>query len=351
MENMDVQDVLKKIQEELRAFELTEVQVALFGQPGAGKSSLINKLVGAKVAEVGVETDKTTDAKTYKHKGVCFIDLPGYGTENFPKEGYFNRFDILKKDIFLCVTSNKLLASDTEFFNELKKENKICIFVVNKSDELWEEGVSIDELKQRKLKDMKEKLKDETIDVIFTSCKNEQGFDELNEKIYSSLEGAKKSAVIMSMKAYSENFLKAKKELLYDLTNKYAAISAVNGLNPIPGADVAVDVTTLLTLFKTIRESYGLTDTEISKIEKLAPSLAPMANKIIQHGTKHGIIKLLSAYAGKKATQSFSKYIPLVGQAISASIGFTITRLAGTKYIDDCNEIAQQYFECTLNKA
>jgi len=92
------------------------VSIALFGQPGAGKSSLINKIVGKKLADVGVETDKTVDASSYEVNGLRFVDLPGYGTKNFPKENYFDRFNINQFDLFLCVISGKLHQADTEFF-------------------------------------------------------------------------------------------------------------------------------------------------------------------------------------------------------------------------------------------
>ena len=62
-----VHSEIDKIRERLDKEKNTKVKVALFGQPGAGKSSLINKIAGEQVAEVGVETDKTTD---YRGNGV-----------------------------------------------------------------------------------------------------------------------------------------------------------------------------------------------------------------------------------------------------------------------------------------
>lgn len=97
----EAEQILRKLEEELS----TKVSIALFGQPGAGKSSLINKILGKKVAEVGVETDKTIEEASYEANGLKFVDLPGYGTKNFPKDTYFQRFNIQQFDLFLCVTS------------------------------------------------------------------------------------------------------------------------------------------------------------------------------------------------------------------------------------------------------
>ncbi len=96
---MSIHDEAEKIRRKLDEENGTTVSVALFGQPGAGKSSLINKIVGQKVAEVGVETDKTVAAASYEAKGLRFVDLPGYGTKNFPKESYFQKFDIQQFDL------------------------------------------------------------------------------------------------------------------------------------------------------------------------------------------------------------------------------------------------------------
>jgi hypothetical protein len=53
--NPDAEAIRKKAEET----EKTHVYIALFGQPGAGKSSLINAIVGQPLAKVGVENDVT----------------------------------------------------------------------------------------------------------------------------------------------------------------------------------------------------------------------------------------------------------------------------------------------------
>src|SRR4051812_13544174 len=78
-----------------------EVRVAFFGQPGSGKSSLINAITGQKLAQVGVETDVTRTMKRYEWNGLVLCDLPGYGTTRFPAETFMNDFDVLSFDIIL----------------------------------------------------------------------------------------------------------------------------------------------------------------------------------------------------------------------------------------------------------
>jgi GTPase SAR1 family protein len=48
---MNIQDEIERLRREYEERRSTRVKVALFGQPGAGKSSLINERLGAAVAK------------------------------------------------------------------------------------------------------------------------------------------------------------------------------------------------------------------------------------------------------------------------------------------------------------
>lgn len=318
------------------------VSVALFGQPGAGKSSLINSIIGKKVAEVGVETDKTTQKGEYEHNGLKFVDLPGYGTTNFPKETYFDQFDIPAFDLFLCTTSGKLHQADTEFFQELSKRGKTCIFVVNKHDQLWEGDVSIVELQRRKIDDI-EKHVGSKVSVVFTSCRTGAGLDALNTEIQSNLDGIKKDRWLRSAKAYSQEFLDAKKTACEKYVTYASLAAAANGINPIPGVDISVDLAVLMKLFKEIRNDYGLNDEFLSNLKSSTiPVVGRLANNVVEYAAKEGLLMLLKACFGKQTIKMLSKYIPFVGQAVAAGLGYAITSNAGTSYLNDCHQLAEE---------
>ena len=339
---VSIHDEAEKIRRKLEEEKGVTVSVALFGQPGAGKSSLINKIIGEKVAEVGVETDKTVKAASYEAKGLRFVDLPGYGTKNFPKESYFQQFDINHFDLFLCVTSGKLHQADTEFFQELARLGKVCIFVSNKHDELWEDGVAIEELEQRKRKDIIKHV-GQQVGVIFTSCRKDTGLDTLNAEIEKNLDGAKRERWTRSAKAYSTRFLQKKKAVCEKYVTTAALLSAANGINPVPGVDIAVDVGILIELFAEIRENYGLSDSFLAKLKQSSiPVVARLANSVVQYAAKEGILMLLKNFVGRHAVKSFSKYIPIYGQLIAASLGYAITSNVGNSYLNDCHELAEE---------
>src|SRR5207249_3599058 len=57
-----------------------ELRVAVMGQYNAGKSTLINALVGAKVADTG-NVPVTKQVVDYRQTGYVISDLPGSGAE------------------------------------------------------------------------------------------------------------------------------------------------------------------------------------------------------------------------------------------------------------------------------
>lgn len=339
-----IYDEVNKLKESLEREEKIPLKIALFGQPGSGKSSIINKLVGESVVKTGVSTDVTKEAQTIYHNGLLVVDLPGYGTTKFPPNEWINKFNPKDFDLFLCVFSGKFHEADTKFFKDLKEAGRVCLFVRNFHDSLWEEGKTVEDLEKEIIADV-EKQVHSKVDVIFTSCfRNGNGFDKLQEAIQKNLEPAKRDRYILSAKAYSVEHLKQKKAECEKRITKYAAIAAANGLNPIPGADISIDVTVLLKLFKEIRQSYGLNDEKIKTYE----ALLPLAKKVIEYATKEGVIILLKNLATREIVKNVAKYIPLVGQVIAASAGFALTRVAGSHYLDDCHELASYILEKEL---
>ena len=321
------------------------VSIALFGQPGSGKSSLVNRLTGHKLAEVGVHTDKTKAAEAYDWNGVHLVDLPGYDTKQFPKEDYFSRFQIDDFDLFLCVFSEKLHQADTQFFQELHRSGKICLFIRNKSDNIWEEGKKTKDLHKAIQQDVQKHL-DAKVPVYFTSCKKKHGIKELIGGITKNLDEAKRIAWIKAAKAYSEEFLREKKRVCKKQVWWASGAAAVNGPNPIPGANVGVDVSILFALFASIRKTYELTDEDLLQVQEMAiPAMAHVAKNVVEYGTKTGLMLLLQKFAKREIIKRLGAYVPVVGQAIAAGMGFAITRKAGMAYLNDCHTLALQILE------
>ena len=338
-----------EIKKELDRDQTIEVKIAFFGQPGAGKSSLINEIVGDDIAEVSVKTDTTVEPSPVRHNGMVLFDLPGYGTEKFPADEYWDKFDLYSYDLFLCVFEGKLHSADVSLFKKVKSKEKECLFIRNKADSLFEKGKTIEELHLAIKRDVETQIQNE-VTVLFTSCRTTEGIGVLEEEIEKHLSPAKQERWVRGAKAKSSRFLEKKRKLAEKRVQFYAAMSAANGLNPIPGVNIAVDVSVLMKLFKEIRSNFGLTDECLKDHAHLfaAENLAMISNNLLKTLSTDGIKKLLSKYATSFVSQTFSNIIPIIGPLISSGAGYRITYAAGKSYLDDCYTLAKAILDSEL---
>lgn len=166
--------------------------IAIYGKTNAGKSSLINKLLGQEVSLVsekeGTTTDPVQKAMELIPVGpVLFIDTAGFNDESDLGEIRTKRtLDILKRtDIAIYVFD--ILDIDLDEFTKVKrsfkKYNIPFITVVNQ----------IDKIKEDELEFIKEKYKD----YIFLSAVTGEGIEKLKENLIRILKEEDKELPIV----------------------------------------------------------------------------------------------------------------------------------------------------------
>ncbi len=336
-----IDPIYQEIRKKLDEMNNTTVHIALFGQPGAGKSSLINTLTGQRLANVGVENDVTVARQDYDYNGLYLSDLPGYGTEKFPEDTYFEKFDIPKFDLFLCVTSGKLKADDVKLFKNLAELEKKCIFVRNKIDDSYEPDVTTEELHYRIKKNIYNEIGADKY-VILTSCRTKEGIDELTKAIKHSLDSVKREKFIQAAAAYSKEILDQKKAACQKYAILAAAASGMANLIPIPAVGISADIGLITTYMEKIRKDFHLTESTLDKYATLAPTLTPLFNSVISTVTTEGVLLLLKQFGTRMVVSETSKYIPTVGSVIAGGISFTVVVNVLNDYIDTCYKLAEE---------
>ena len=353
-----IEDVINNIKAQVDVWENTEVKIAITGQSGSGKSSLINAIAGSKIAPVGfVET--TMEPKEYKtENGIILVDLPGCGTANFPFESYVDDMKLSEFDAIVLVTANRFYEADIKLFNYVTHSLKKPIFLVRtKMDDAVRDGAEDNDLSRDQVIDMV--LNDmihntdvsDVSKIYLVSSKPKQisNFDtaRLIKDISENLPDIKKGKFISESAAYSEEAIRAKKETIIEIAKRYAYLSAVNGLNPIPGINVAVDVGILSKLTQTVFKSYGLVDSSIAdyikKSEengKIRGTIQGVSKWAAQYATEAGIKQLLPKLVVAQTSKTFSSWVPLVGQAVAAGIGYKMTSYFAEKLINESEEKA-----------
>ena len=116
---------------------------------------------------------------------------------------------------------------------------------------------------------------------------------------------------------------------------------------PIPGVDIAADLGLLSTMLPAISRRFEL---DHESVEKLPPDVAQRAlviaaglgNHAIGRTVTRQLARVLLRRVGKRvAAASVAKYVPVVGSAIAATIGFGAMKLAGDAHVEDCYRTAR----------
>ena len=140
--NGGVDECKSLLERKLDEWKSVSLNVAVIGNSGVGKSSFINAIrrvtgddEGA--APVGV-TETTLKIDSFAHPdnpNLTFWDLPGVGSNEFPKETYLSDIQVDRYDFFLLITSTRFTENDTWLGAEFRKRNKKYFFVRTKIEQ------------------------------------------------------------------------------------------------------------------------------------------------------------------------------------------------------------------------
>jgi len=167
-------------------------EIAFLGRSNVGKSSLINNLVGSKIAKTSSTPGRTQTINFFEIRRPgkpkadwIFADLPGYGYARVPKDitaewpKFIDPYLHNRVSLALCISivdvSIPPQKKDLELLNWLRHVGRPYIVVGTKVDR-----ISNNQLRNNLLKLQQELLVD---DIVAFSAKGTTGHDELWKKI------------------------------------------------------------------------------------------------------------------------------------------------------------------------
>jgi len=352
----EITTIIENLKKEYDAMKNATVNIAISGQSGAGKSSLINAIVGRKVADVGI-TETTLHIKKYTSNGIHFSDLPGCGTEKFPVKSYLEICNLESFDAVVVVTANRFYENDIWLIKEMIRIGRPVYVVRTKMDESIRNGKHDDNLTEY---EVFEKVKNDIISnignveikgIYLTSSREPLKMDlsKLLIDIEQNLTGIKKQRFMADVAPLNEQILKEKSILARKAVSYGAYSAAANGINPIPGLDISLDIAILLTMSKEIQKIYGLDEKSITELSRRMGNNANFTiikTKAAQYAAKfvakEGIMMLLKRLAVNIGSKEVLKYIPFVGQIAAAGIGYKMTDSFGSDLIEDSEALVRE---------
>jgi uncharacterized protein (DUF697 family) len=127
-----------------------------------------------------------------------------------------------------------------------------------------------------------------------------------------------------------------------------ALVSAAASVVPVPGLDLAVDVGLLLKMIDDINAAFGLTPAQIDRLAPHRKAVAYQAITMVGSAligrvvTRELVLAVLTRIGVRMTASQVSRWVPIAGQALAATISYGALKLLGNRHIDDCVRVASQ---------
>ncbi len=162
----DLLDALVSAFTEQEEEEDNNIKIALVGKPNAGKSSLLNKLVGEERVIVSPIAGTTRDAIDMKIEfggyPVTLIDTAGIrrrgkiekGVEEYSVIRSFKAIERADVSLLMIDATTGITSQDAHIAGFIKDEWKSCVVLVNKWDAIEKDGTTMDAYTEKILNDL-----------------------------------------------------------------------------------------------------------------------------------------------------------------------------------------------------
>lgn len=131
------------------------------------------------------------------------------------------------------------------------------------------------------------------------------------------------------------------------MVKKRAKVSAGVAVVPVPFFDVAVDASMLTMLLPEISERFGLLKDRQGAVDLASREVhwKELKNRTVDFAglmATRGIVKkTIQGFGGRIAAKQVTKFIPLGGQLVAATMGYTIFKKIANDHIEECYKLAK----------
>ncbi|XP_060567231.1 interferon-inducible GTPase 5-like [Ruditapes philippinarum] len=348
--NGGLSELKRKVDEDIDKWKNVPVNIAVTGNSGNGKSSFINSFRGLKAysegaAKVGVD-ETTFEPKDYMHpinKNIVLWDLPGVGTQNFPKNTYLQAVDFHKYEYFLIITATRFTENDIWLANEVQNLGKKFIFIRTKmsidvsNDGHDNPGICKDDTVSKVRQAMAKHVKDAGFEeirvfLIDNHFPLDYDFPDLIETMINEAPKWKQEAMTLTMTNLTKSLIHRKKDVLQKRIMKVAIVSAIGGAVPLPGVGLVVDLSIFIEEIHFYRKQLGLDDDSLQEIARSLDTTVEhlkvdlQLNSHFLGASLRSIAAFVSTLVLSEVAETVSAIaIPILGSFVGANISYGST--------------------------
>ncbi|KAL7889826.1 hypothetical protein AOLI_G00020840 [Acnodon oligacanthus] len=354
----DLPSAVSKIKDYFEQQDRVELNIAVTGESGSGKSTFINAFRGMGDEEEGsaetgvVETTKVHKSYPHpKYPNVKLWDLPGIGTPNFKADQYLKQVEFQRYDFFIIIASDRFRECHATLAAEIVKMDKKFYFIRSKIDS----NISAEKRKKKKIfneqnildairKDCIEGLETIGVDapvVFLISCFDLAlyDFNYLEMTMETELPQHKRHMLMLALPNITLEINERKKKALQKNIWKLALASAGVAAVPIPIANAAFSVVVdAVILVVELKKYYNAFSVDPASLQRLADRSgksvdelkAVMKSPLHAEINKDLVVKLLTGCtvgALEAAAEFWLGLIPVVGSLVAGPLSFATVYL------------------------
>ncbi|XP_078392370.1 interferon-inducible GTPase 5-like [Cetorhinus maximus] len=366
--------VTQLIQKKLKELDNTELNIAVTGEAGTGKSTFINAMTGLQSGDEGAavssSTEGTMESTGYKHPNlpnVCFWDLPGIGTIKFPADKYLKKMKFKIYDFFIIILADRVTENDVRLAKEMKRLGKNFYFIRSKIDNAFhsngkQSGKFDDEEELEKIRSYcvrsleEARISSPSVFLISSFFPSQYDFNLLNKALVNGLPNIKKNVYILALPNLNLETVQKKKEELKKRVWMLATLSGALGAVPIPGFSLGCDIGILIGGIIQFRKCLGLDDASLQRLAKRAgkpvEDLKAVVKTPLMGEITPDIINRLSwgvAALAISALELALDGIPVIGSIFGAGSSFLMTYKLLIDVLNDLTENAQRVVKAAFD--